>query len=358
MTHNTSSKFEIENPLKPQITPAPDDDSDWSTLEHFTKCLFYITLAAFLLGLTLGLTLFSLPLIINTLDQLTLLAIFGLSHYSVLQKTKHNRLTYPYGLNRFELISACTIYIQIIFTTMHFLFKLTTAALSLSLSKGQNIDYQSSHIESDHRTPLILHRFTDMAIVIICVGFLVKGYSNGIMNGDLLLGNVLNACIVKEVWDDSILLTRAIFFILGLECFGQLADILAEDRAGFVEVSLGIQFVSYGGVGWMVYGDMKLVIRILLNGLLKRDETTKTIIGYLERELGENRLIDIRLWTVSEGEDYADVVVLAKDESMANEGFIRDRVNRRMDMQNFSKTFIEIVNENTYDRRDSNDKHF
>lgn len=146
--------------------------------------------------------------------------------------------------------------------------------------------------------------------------------------------------------------------MLGLECVGQCADILGEEGNGFVGVSLGIQFVSYGGVGWMVWRDMRLVIRILLNGLLKRDETTKTIIGYLERELGANRLIDIKLWTVSEGEDYADVVVLAKDGSMANEGFIRDRVNRRMDMQNFSKTFIEIVNENTYDRRHSNGKHY
>jgi hypothetical protein len=146
--------------------------------------------------------------------------------------------------------------------------------------------------------------------------------------------------------------------VLGLECVGQCADILAEEGNGFVGVSLGIQFVSYGGVGWMVWRDMRLVIRILLNGLLKRDETTKTIIGYLERELGANRLIDIKLWTVSEGEDYADVVVFAKDGSMANEGFIRDRVNRRMDMQNFSKTFIEIVNENTYDRRNSNCNYF
>lgn len=146
--------------------------------------------------------------------------------------------------------------------------------------------------------------------------------------------------------------------MLGLECVGQCADILAEERHGFEGASLGIQFVSYGGVGWMVWRDMRLVVRILLNGLLKRDETTKTIIGYLERELGANRLIDIKLWTVSEGEDYADVVVLAKDGSMANEGFIRDRVNRRMDMQNFSKTFIEIVNENTNDRRNRNRKHF
>lgn len=173
-----------------------------------------------------------------------------------------------------------------------------------------------------------------------------------------MLGNVLKLCIGKEVWDDSVLLTRAIFFILGLECVGQLSDILAEERHGLVVISLGIQFVSYGGLGWMVFRDMGLITRILLNGLLKRDETTKTIIGYLERELGANRLIDIKLWTVSEGEDYADVVVLAKDGSMANEGFIRDRVNRRMDMQNFSKTFIEIVNENTYDRRNSNSKHF
>jgi Co/Zn/Cd efflux system component len=188
MTQKTNSKFEIENPLKPKTTPAPapDDDSEWSTLEHFTKMLFYFTLAAFLLGLTLGLTLSSFPLIINTLDQLTLLTLFALTHYSVLQKSTNNRLTYPYGLARFELISACTIYIHIIYTTMHFLSTLTTAALSLALSKGQHIDYQSGHIEPDHSTPLILHRFTDMAIVIICTCFMVKGYSSGIINGELL----------------------------------------------------------------------------------------------------------------------------------------------------------------------------
>lgn len=111
-------------------------------------------------------------------------------------------------------------------------------------------------------------------------------------------------------------------------------------------------------LGCMVYKDMILINRIFLNGLLKRDETTKTIMGYLERELGGNRLIDIKLWTVCEGEDYADVVVLAKDGSMKNENFIRDRVNRRMDMQNFSKTSIEIINENTYDRHEGNKKYF
>ena len=130
MNQTPNSNFEIENPLKPPPPPAPPDDSDSETLSHFTKYLFYFTLTAILCGFTLGLTFSSPPLIINTLDQITLLSIFALTHYSLTQAQKHDRLTYPYGRSRLELISALTIHIKIIFSAMHFLSTLTTAALT------------------------------------------------------------------------------------------------------------------------------------------------------------------------------------------------------------------------------------
>ena len=62
-----------------------------------------------------------------------------------------------------------------------------------------------------------------------------------------------------------------------------------------------------------MYEDIFCTARILLNGLLKWEEVANRIISYLARELGENKILDYKLWTLTEGEDIAEIKVLAKD---------------------------------------------
>ena len=93
-----------------------------------------------------------------------------------------------------------------------------------------------------------------------------------------------------------------------------------------------------------MYDDCNVIFRIFLQGFLRNENHIETIIGYLQSELGHNKILDVKFWTLTDGEDIAELSVLAMDDTYENEMLIRDRVNRRMDMQNISKCHIDIIN--------------
>lgn len=106
---------------------------------------------------------------------------------------------------------------------------------------------------------------------------------------------------------------------------------------------LGLLILSIALLYQIMYQDIFLSSKILLQGFAKSEELTKKIKGYLERELGEHTLIESNFWTICEGEDIAELVIKANDLNLKSEEWIRNRVNRRMNMQNFSQVYIDII---------------